>query len=278
MSDTTTTAHVDRDLVTVTGPEALAYLHSQVSQSLDDLAIGESRWSFVLQPQGKSDGLFRVTRVGDDALVLDCDAGHGEAISASIARFKLRTKAEFEVSSSTVVEVRGPGARELVDAVDPHALAVVDAPWSGAGEAVDVIGPVDSAALPATIDAAEALAGRIRHGMPRLGIDVDEAIPNETGLIDLTVSFTKGCYRGQELVERIHARGGNRRLLQRLVTDAELTLAVGATVVSGEREVGEITSSTPGAALAHVRGDVDPGEALTVDGTPVTAELLFSQP
>ena len=54
---TVSVAHVDRDHVMVTGPEALAYLHSQVSQRLDDLAVGESRWSFVLQPQGKSSGV-----------------------------------------------------------------------------------------------------------------------------------------------------------------------------------------------------------------------------
>ena len=271
---TVSVAHVDRDYVMVTGPEALGYLHSQVSQKLDDLAVGESRWSFVLQPQGKSDGFFRVTRLGDEELLLDCDPGAGEQVSDSIARFKLRTKAEFVPSTGTMIEVRGEGAADAAAGLD--AAAVVAAPWSGAGEAVDVLLPGDAAQLPATVDADAAAELRLRHGMPSAAVDVAEAIPNETGLIALTVSFDKGCYRGQELVERIHARGGNRQELQRITAGDGVTLAAASTISDGDREVGRITSAAGSVALGYVRGDVEPDAQLSVDGVAVTAAPLFT--
>ena len=272
---TVSVAHVDRDHVMVTGSEALAYLHSQVSQRLDDLAVGESRWSFVLQPQGKSEGVFRITRLGDEELLLDCDPGVGAQVSDSIARFKLRTKAEFVVSTGTMIEVRGEGAADAAAAAAVEAAAVVASPWQGPGEAVDVLLPTDPSALPATLDAEAAAELRLRHGMPSAGVDVADAIPNETGLIDLTVSFDKGCYRGQELVERIHARGGNRRELRRLTAADGGELAAGAAISDGEREVGNITSAVAGVALGYVRGDVEPDASLSVGDVQVVVEPLF---
>ena len=83
-----------RDVVVVEGADAQKYLHSQVSQVIADQAVGEQRWTFVLEPTGKIDVLARVTRTGDDRFELDTDAGFGEALLSRINRFKIRVAAD----------------------------------------------------------------------------------------------------------------------------------------------------------------------------------------
>ena len=84
----------DRDVVEVTGPDALTYLHSQVSNDLRPLQVGQSCWAFLLQPTGKIDVLLRVTRTADETFVLDTDAGFGDVLLARVNRFRIRVKAE----------------------------------------------------------------------------------------------------------------------------------------------------------------------------------------
>ena len=85
-----------RDVLRLQGPDVVSYLQGQLSQDLDGLAVGGSALSFVLQPQGKVDALIRVTRTGDDEVVIDVDGGWGEAVNTRLARFKLRSKFEIE--------------------------------------------------------------------------------------------------------------------------------------------------------------------------------------
>ncbi len=278
--------HITRDVVAVTGPEALSFVHSQISQDIEDLAVGESRWSFVLQPQGKVDGLFRVTRTGDDSLLLDTETGQGQSLEDSIGRFKLRTKAEFSTSNTEMLMLRGPGAAATADNLT--AATVLPAPWTGE-DAVDVlsdepkldvsvlIGAVsvrDVSVREVSADEFEGL--RMKHGMPAIGTDIDKStIPNETGLLDLAVSFTKGCYRGQELVERINSRGGNRRLLHRLSTADGSPLSAGAAILAADREVGAATSASGAFGFGYLRGDTDIDGPLTANGVSITASTLF---
>ncbi|MET0666349.1 MAG: folate-binding protein, partial [Acidimicrobiales bacterium] len=84
-------AVVERDVVRIEGPEAATYLQGQLSQDVLGLDVGDSAWTFVLQPQGKVDAWFRLTRVGDEAFLADVDAGFGEAVLARLQRFLLRT-------------------------------------------------------------------------------------------------------------------------------------------------------------------------------------------
>jgi len=279
-------AYTTRDVVAVTGPEALSFVHSQISQDIEDIAVGESRWSFVLQPQGKVDGLFRVTRTGDDSLLLDTEAGQGQSLEDSIGRFKLRTKAEFSTSSTDMAMLRGPGAAVMADNLT--AATVLPAPWTD-DDAVDVLS--DETKLDVAVSIRSVLIGavsvsevsaeeferlRMQHGMPAIGTDIDKStIPNETGLLDLAVSFTKGCYRGQELVERINSRGGNRRLLHRLSTTDGSPLSAGAAIVAADREVGSATSASGAFGFGYIRGDTDIDSPLTADGVSITASTLF---
>ena len=249
---------LDRDVVAVDGAEAIFYLHSQLSQNVDDMDVGASRLSFLLQPQGRVDVLLRVTRTGEETLLIDTDGGFGESMIASLARFKLRTKVEFEPVDFVVVTAFGDGARDA-----SSGAIIVDGLIPGS---VDLIGESPVVAGASEMSLHDFERRRVGSAFPKMGVDISEgAIPNESGLVERAVSFTKGCYRGQELVERIHARGGNRQMLQPLVLDGEASQ--GAVVRVGERDVGRVTSIAAGdpvLAIAYVRGDVDVADQLTV--------------
>ncbi len=198
---------LDRDLVTVTGPDAFSFLQSLVSQNVEGLDDGAVVSSLLLTPKGKVQFAFRVVRVGDDAW-LDVDAGYGEGLANALLRYKLRVKIEISTPDEPwgMVAIRGESF-ELIDDV-PATCRVLPVGWSTT-VGVDVIGPqTDLGSLgPRGLDAEEYERARLEAGMPRLGPDLDEStIPQEAWLDRDSVSFTKGCYLGQELVARIDSR------------------------------------------------------------------------
>jgi tRNA-modifying protein YgfZ len=248
-----------RDVVRVDGPDAVSYLQGQLSQDIDALAVGGSAFSLVLQPQGKVDAFLRVTRTADDEVVLDVDAGWGEAVMARLRRFKLRVAAELSIVEWPVVAVRGIGPPDVGSAPDVWTVE----PETPGAIGYDLVGPgarVPDGIEPLDVDRYEEL--RIRAGVPRMGSELDEStIPATAGIVERTVSFTKGCYTGQELVARIDSRGDrvpNR--LRGLRLDAPVP--PGATLHQGERAIGRVTSSVSSVALAYVRREVEtPAEA-----------------
>ncbi len=204
-----------RDVVVVEGPDAMTYLHSQVSQDLRPMAVGDRAWTFLLEPTGKVAAFARIARVGDERFELDTDAGYGESLLARVNRFKIRVAAE-----STLVP------------------APVDAD------------PRDEAA-------------RVAAGWPALGPELvpGETIPAATGLTAIAVSFTKGCYPGQELVERMDSRAAEApRSLRRLAVPEGTQ--VGMPVLDDGEPVGEITSVAGTAALGYVKRTSAVGEAV----------------
>lgn len=223
---------VPRDFVRVAGPDAESYLQGQLSQDVAALAVGASAPSFLLQPQGKVDAYLRVTRQAPDTFVLDVDPGWGDAVIARLERFKLRTKAEIE---------RVDGWRCIATVpVDGVLDEVVGVDVTTGGDEGD---PLEYEAL------------RIRAGTPRMGAEIDSStIPASLGVVDRAVSFTKGCYTGQELVARIDSRGGNAPTK---LVGVRGTTEAGAPVVVGGREVGRVTSAAGGVALALVRREVE---------------------
>lgn len=133
--------------------------------------------------------------------------------------------------------------------------------------------PVDDAT------AAAAEHARITAGLPAMGSELDDTvIPQEAFLDRTAVSFTKGCFVGQELVCRIDTRGHvNRCLRQLLPVDEDALLTVGADVVADDgRVVGSVTSAAAGVALGYVRREVEPPAAVTVDGHAATVRALPS--
>ncbi|HVA43025.1 MAG TPA: hypothetical protein VNF50_06040 [Acidimicrobiales bacterium] len=249
-----------RDFIRVSGPQAVEYLQGQLSQDLDSLAVGDSALSLILEPQGKVSAFIRVTRAGGDEMVLDFEAGFGEAVRARLQRFKLRTKADIEVLEDwRCLAVRGPRATATWASAGAGAAAGLRSafPWPGL-EGVDLLGPAPVAPEGVRVcspGAYEIL--RIEAGLPLMGAELDErTIPEESGAVEATVSFTKGCFTGQELVARIDSRGGN--VPRRLRGVVQVGAGAGG--------------ANPGAAIAAAAAPGGPftvGAAVTVEGAEV---------
>ena len=301
---------VERDVVRVGGSDASAYLQGQISQDVESVAAGESAWSLILQPQGRIDAWFRLTRQGPDEFLLDVDAGHGPGLVERLERFKLRVDVEVEALDGWhMMAVKGPQANsavedlveagteesaagELVEAgvgelAEVEMRAAVDWPVY---EGVDLLfnGPVpDPSAWPdglAEVGRADLEVLRIRAGWPVMGAEIGpRTIPAELGpsLISKSVSFTKGCYTGQELVARIDSRGGNVPRPLRLIEIAGADdLGPGAPVTVDGETVGEITSAAfdPVAgvtvALGPVHRRVEPPASALVAGREAAVRAL----
>ena len=234
------------------GPEAIDFLQGQLSQDVAALAVGESAPSLLLQPTGKVEAWLRITRITGDEVLLDVEAGFGAAVQARLRRFKLRTKAELEPASWSGLALRGPGAADVEVPAGAMGLA---AGWPGVG-GVDVLsaGGLALAGVP-LVDQAALTALRVECGVPAMGAELTEAtIPAEAGrwLIDASVSFTKGCYTGQELVARIDSRGGNvPHPVRGLLVSGE-PVPSGAEVTVDGRSVGTVTSSARSPVLGSI--------------------------
>jgi folate-binding protein YgfZ len=266
---------IQRDVVVVRGEEAIEFLQGQLSQDVSQVGMHESARSLLLQPTGKVDAWVRFTRTGEAEALVDVDAGYGEAVRARLQRFKLRTKAELELAQWSGLALRGPGAED-VDV--PAGVTALAAGWPGV-EGVDLLSP-DELALAgvAYVDPSVLEALRVECGVPAMGAELTEdTIPAEAGqwLIDASVSFTKGCYTGQELVARIDSRGGNVPHPLRGVLMVGDPPPRGSEVVQGGTVVGTVTSSVRSAALgaiaiARVGRGVVAGTEVEVDQRPAT--------
>ena len=217
-----------RDVVAVRGPDAEEYLQGQLSQDVTGLPVGDAAASLLLEPDGKLSALLRVTRTDGQGFVLDVDAGYGDAVAARLRRFLLRAKVELEMLDWRCLSLRGAGVTDaaggLLTVLAERGVLALPFEWNG-WRGVDLLGPSDvvlgpeGLELPPGIvacgaDAVEAC--RIVSGVPAMGAELTpKTIPHEAGVVARTVSFTKGCYTGQELVARIDSRGGNvpRRLV-----------------------------------------------------------------
>ena len=275
-------------LVVVSGPDATSFLQAIVSQDLDPVDAGETVAALLLHPQGKLDVAFRATK-RDDEWWLDTQADYGAHLAEALGRYKIRVKVDIEDRTSatglaSVVSGDGPMFFET-DGVGPIAIAT---DWGGRA-GFDILGPAD--AVRAWIDASGLRRGtaeefealRIAAGVPVLGVDVDDAtIPQEAGLEVDGVSFTKGCFIGQELVCRIDTRGHVNRFLRRLSLLGTTVPPHGAEVARDDKVVGTVTSATavPGedrvVALAMVRREVEPPAEVTVrwDAADAAAVVL----
>ena len=260
-----------RQIIEVSGPDAGSFLQGQLSQDIDELEVGAGVWSFVLQPHGKVDAFVAVTRSDLTVFHLDVDGGHGEHLLERLARFKLRTKIDLELLDWKVLGLRGP---ESHDIGEKSGSRVLWADWRDF-KGVDLIGPsIDVPEGIELVDPEVYEAVRIEEGIPVLGRELDErTIPAEAGVNDLAISFTKGCYTGQELVARIDSRGGNvSRHLRGVVLESSVeppptgakVIATVGNLGAPSKVVGTMTSSTysPGldsaVGLALVRRDVRP--------------------
>ena len=280
----------DAGAVLVTGPDAVSFADALVSQDLQALADGDGAHSLLLSPQGKLVVDLRVLRVGDE-LWCDTDPGFGSVLAEGLNRFRIRVKAEVVDRSGShgVVSVRGADALAGAPVPVPdrqHAhvpwgddgLRLVRADWPDGTPGFDVVGPLPAladalATLGAPVPADTYETDRIRAGVLRQGRDTDErTIPQEAYLERTAVSFTKGCFLGQELVCRIDSFGRVNSVLRlvRLSGRAE----PGAEVAVDGRAVGHVTSAGDDVALASVRRDVPVPTEVTVAGRTARLEIL----
>ncbi len=212
--------HSERDIVRVFGVDAEKFLQTQVTQDVTALAPGECRWTFLLEPKGRVEAFLRVWgRHGDSEILLDTEKGSGQKVMDRLNRFRIRTKVELETFRWDCVSLRGPETVAVAGRLHPELMA--ETPWPGVS-GVDMLGP--SLQIPEGITevggaALELL--RIESAWPDMDHEFSPLvqpapIPGELGeaIVDRSISFTKGCYTGQELVVRTRSRGNNtpRRL------------------------------------------------------------------
>lgn len=259
MSSTWFWASVERDVVTVTGSDAKSYLHSQLSQDIASMEPGQVRTSLLLQPTGKVDSLLRVTCAAADRFVLDCDPGFGESTVARLSRFKIRVNADIELQRQSWRAIRTTSSVSDSSAIDqPFDVSGAIPAWRSDGTAYDIFSP--AMMLPATLregTQSELDESRVRAKWPVMGVDItSEMIPAETSVVELAVSFTKGCYPGQELVERMDSRGSMapRRLCRVICVSGA---KVGDEVVVDGEIVGVYTTVAGVIALALIKRGVE---------------------
>jgi len=284
----------ERGKLALTGSERKSFLAGQVTNDIENAQAGTGCYAAFLTHKGKMLGDLRVLAAEDDGaepeLLLDTERATLQALFDMVRRFKIGY--DVELHKRTVqrglLSLVGPRARAIAAADDlppeehahrageiagrPLRLIVTDGGIDVLCEADDTDAVrhalLAAGAVEVSEEAGEIL--RVERGRPRYGHDLDDAtIPQEAGLNERAVSFTKGCYVGQETVARLFYRGKPNRHLRGLKLSEPA--ASGAELRLGERVVGTIASSLVSPAhgpiaLALVRREAAPGDTVAVDG------------
>jgi tRNA-modifying protein YgfZ len=267
----------NRGVVRITGPDRLSWLHSLTTQALDGLAPGASAQALVLSPNGHIEHHLTLTDDGT-ATWLHVEPGTAAALVEFLEsmRFMLRVEVADVSQDYAVLTVLGPAAGDIAAGLDGVQASVNPGPFG----TIDLIVARDRLAEVAgnLVRRGAAAAGmwpfealRIAAHVPRLGLDTDHrTIPHEVGWIDSAVHLTKGCYRGQETVARVHNLGHPPRRLVLLHLDgsAERLPSHGDPVELDGAAVG----FTGSAARHYELGPI--GLALVKRTVPVDATLL----
>jgi tRNA-modifying protein YgfZ len=264
----------NRDVVTITGPDRLSWLHSLTSQKLDQLAPGDSAQALILDPNGHVEHHLTLTDDGATTWI-HTEPGTATALAKFLdsMRFMLRVEVADVSDQYAVLTMRRPDLAAGLDAVPVTSTAV-------SYELTDLI--IERGRLHDTAEeltrrggtaagmwAFEAL--RIAAHVPRLGVDTDHrTLPHEVGWIETAVHLNKGCYRGQETVARVHNLGHPPRRLVFLDLDGSVDQlpAHGDAVELDGQQVG----FTGSAARHHELGPI--GLALIKRTVPAEATLL----
>ena len=259
-------ARPGRAVLELTGSEAAEFLQGQVSNDVEALEEGQGCYATLLDHKGKLRTDLRVLRLSADRLLVDAEPIGRRPLAHTFEMYSLgRDVKAVDVSDERVVlSLIGPGARALL--ADPpegaeHACDEADGVVRAVTDlGVDLILPAGrEAEVRAGLDApdaderaAEVL--RVERGRPRLGLDMDAStMPQEAGINERAVSFSKGCYVGQETVARLHYRGKPNRHMRglRLTGSAQH----GDPIMLGEKQVGTVGSvaESPGTARSRWR-------------------------
>jgi aminomethyltransferase len=288
-----------RGRIRVTGRDRVRLLHNLTTNNIKELTPGQGCYAFLLTPQGRIQADLNIFCYADHFL-LDTEPETRERVLTFVRKYIIADDVTLEDVTDALccLAVEGPRAAAVLEGCGAPAPS---APWSHAewgGVTVaavsstgqpafrifapaerkpDLAARLESAgASPASPEAARLV--RLENGMPRYGEDIsDTTLPQETRQMH-AVSFNKGCYLGQEIVERIRARGHVNRLFSKLLVEGNEAPAPGTKVEANGTEAGEITSAAflPSmgkvVALAYLRAQhARPGVAFTVMGRPAVA-------
>jgi folate-binding protein YgfZ len=255
----------DRGVLEVTGPDRVAFLQGLVSNDVAGLAPGHASWAALLTPQGKWLADFFVL-AADDALLLDAEAALVPMLAQRLARFRLRSKVELrDVSADWRVHAAW-GAPP-----DAPGIIVPDPRLPEAGWRVLAPEPLPADATPADYD-----SHRLALGLPDGSKDLDseKSVLLEAGFDELHgVSWSKGCYMGQELTARTRYRGLLKRRLVPVRIDGDLPTRGTAVTDAAGAEVGEMRSGRDGQGLALLRLDALDRAPFTAAGATLTPRI-----
>jgi tRNA-modifying protein YgfZ len=292
----------ERGKLALSGPEAKSFLQGQVSNDVESLMSGRGCYAAFLTPKGKMLGDLRILDAGHE-LLLDTERIALQELFNMIRRFSIGYDTELHKRTLErgLLSLLGPGAQDVLDgageeldaAEHSHRVTSIGGVQvrairtdlgvdllCDAGESQALLAALPDAGAAAVSEAvAECL--RVEHGRPRYGVDLDDGvIPQEAGLNARAVSFTKGCYVGQETVARLHYRGKPNRHLRGLRLSA--AVATGDELTFEGRAVGRVGSVALSPrfgpiALALVRREAPVGASVQVgaEGRAEVVELPF---
>ncbi len=283
-----------RGMLLVTGPEAAEYLQGQLTSDVEALAPGEGGYAALLDRKGHMQADMRVLRLSPEEIWIDTEPEALEAARRHLQTYKIGRQVEVADAERALFSLIGPRSAEIAttpplplyrcERLTAHGVECLAV---GTRDGIDLIAAADdaerlrealvAAGAPEVVpEVAEIL--RIEAGRPRFGAEMGpQTMPAEAGIVEAAVSFTKGCYIGQEPVARLHYKGRPNRHLRGLRLSAPV--APGTSLRLGEKEVGEVGSSCLSPALgqlglAIVRREAEPGDELAVGEDGVTARVV----
>jgi folate-binding protein YgfZ len=298
-----------RAKISLTGGDCVRWLNGMVTNNIRDLSVDQGLYAFLLNPQGHILGDMYAYNRGE-SITVDTDCGQAEKILATFDHYIIMDDVEVANLSEelTALGVAGPKTHEVLTAAgfqipEMQALQMKSVTWQGAectlvrGEDAERVSyeisiPSDSvrrlwdalrAAGAAPVGSEALELHRIVSGVPRYGVDIRERdLPQETEQAR-ALNFNKGCYVGQEIVERIRSRGAVHRKFTGFLAEGAAQIAAGNKIIAGEKEVGEITSAASlhmaggdkTVALGYIRREAGvPGHKVTIGGLKATVVQL----
>jgi tRNA-modifying protein YgfZ len=286
----------ERGFIDVLGPDGAEYLQGQLTNDVEAVEVGDGQYAALLDRKGHMQTDMRLIRVGEDAILIDLEPEAKDQALKHLTMYSIGRDVQVGDASAErgLVSLIGPRAAEIAGtaplpefANEATKVAGVDVVAVGTREGIDLLLPlaerdqvVDAltaaGAVEVSPEAAEIV--RVEAGVPRFGAEMDaDTMPAEAGIVEDAVSFTKGCYIGQETVARLHYKGKPNRHLRGLKLSG--AAAPGAALMLGEKQVGTLGGAVVSPALgpiglAIVRREAEPGTELTVGEDGVTAEVV----
>jgi folate-binding protein YgfZ len=284
-----------RGKLIVSGLDAAEYLQGQLTNDVEALGPGQGQYAALLDRKGHMQADMRVLRLDAERIWVDTEPEALEAARRHLQTYMIGREVEVEdvTAERAILSLIGPATAHVTGSpplpaytCEETTVAGVECIVAGTGDGVDLIAASADAgrlregliaAGAAEVDAGAAEILRIEAGRPRFGAEMSaETMPAEAGIVEAAVSFTKGCYIGQEPVARLHYKGKPNRHLRGLRLRGPVQPGAGLRL--GEKEVGRVGGACVSPvygpiALAIVRREAEPGAELAVGEDGVTARV-----